>query len=362
MENKYSVSPAPHLHENISVKSVMWWVAAALVPALLASVYYFGMRAFWLTVSGVVTAVLCEAIIQKLRKQEITISDGSAVVTGMLMAFNLHAASPIWLPAVGSIFAIAIGKQVFGGLGHNVMNPALLARAFLVASWPGLTTGGWINTKLGSMSGLTTDLIASLPEKAQSFVTSATPLGIIKALRDPSFVNGLAETADKASQSADQIMGAMTHPDTLQNLFLGNVGGVIGEVSAVALLIGAAFLAFKHIIGWRIPLAYIGTVFVLTFLFGGIGSGSTSFLLPVFHVFSGGLILGAFFMATDMVTSPVTRNGRLLFGIGCGVITVVIRLVGGYPEGVSYSILLMNIAAPLLDKVTLPTPFGGGKK
>jgi len=347
----YAVSAAPHVKQKISVSSVMWQVALALSPALLAAVFFFGIRSLLLTVYAVLAAVITEALIQKLRKVPIKVTDGSAVVTGMLLAFNINVESPWWLPVVGAVFAIAIGKQIFGGLGHNPMNPALLGRAFLVASWPTLTTAGWTATTPfknifdSSMNGLKNPL-SNIPE----VITSATPLGVAKALRDPSLISrDLAET----------VMNKLANLDTIRDLFWGNIGGCIGEVSAGLLLLGAAYLAYKHIIEWRIPVSYIATVFVLTYIFGGInGLFSASLLLPVFHIFAGGLILGAFFMATDMVTSPVTKRGRIIFGIGCGVITVVIRLVGGYPEGVSYSILLMNIAVPLIDKFTVPKPFG----
>jgi len=352
MSKGYAVSAAPHVKQKISVSSVMWQVVAALVPALIAAVYFFGIRSLMLTMYGVMAAVITEAVVQKFRGIPVTIKDGSAVVTGILVAFNINVAAPWWIPVVGAVFAIAIGKQIFGGLGHNPFNPALLSRAFLTASWPTLLTAGWTSTKLGSISGI--EHFSGLSAKAQALITSATPLGVAKTLRNIDFL-GASET--------EVIMNKLADIGTIQNAFWGNIGGVIGEVSAAALLLGAAWLAFRHIIEWRIPVSYIATVFVLTFVFGGLnGMMSASILLPVFHIFSGGLILGAFFMATDMVTSPVTKRGRLVFGIGCGVLTVVIRLVGGYPEGVSYSILLMNIAVPLIDKFTLPKAFGEVKK
>lgn len=356
MNKIFAVSPAPHLKEGHSVKSVMWQVVIALIPALIAAVLFFGINALLLTLYGVVAAVATEALIQKLRKVPITIEDGSAVVTGILVSFNIHANSPWWLPVVGAIFAIAIGKQVFGGLGNNPFNPALLARAFMVASWPTLTTAGWkdawdkaiLNHGDKLMSGLNENILGSLTSQADKLlVTNATPLAVVKALRDTTAV---------AKDSAELITSHLTDLSTINNLFVGHIGGVIGEVSALALLIGAIYLASRHIIEWRIPLSYIATVFVLIALFGGINGPSIK--LAIYHVFAGGLILGAFFMATDMVSSPVTKRGRLIFGIGCGLITVAIRLVGGYPEGVSYSILLMNIAVPLIDRYTMPKAFG----
>ena len=355
MSDVYAVSAAPHIKQKISVGSVMWQVVLALTPALLAGIFFFGIQSLVLTLYAVAAAVITEALIQKLRNVPVTISDGSAVVTGMLIAFNINTSSPWWLPVVGSVFAIAIGKQIFGGLGFNIFNPALLGRAFLVASWPTLMTAGWKATQpMNKIFQSSINGLQDLPSNIPAVVTSATPLGVAKALRDSTQV---------APEIAETVMNSLSSTDTLQNLFWGNIGGVIGEVSVAALLIGAAYLAWKHIIEWRIPFSYIATVFVLTYIFGGInGLFSASIMLPVFHIFSGGLILGAFFMATDMVTSPVTKKGRLIFGIGCGILTVVIRLVGGYPEGVSYSIILMNIAVPLIDKYSLPKVFGEVKK
>ncbi len=351
MSDIYAISPAPQLKQNVSVKSIMWQVVAALTPALIAAVVFFGIRALLLTLYGVAAAVFTEAIIQRWRKVPVTISDGSAVVTGMLVAFNINAGAPWWIPVVGSVFAIAVGKQVFGGLGYNIFNPALLGRAFLMASWPTIMTSGWVKTKFGSINGLN---VSSLPHDIPSVITSATPLGVAKALRD---------TTQVSHDVANIVINKLADFHTLRNLFWGNVGGVLGEVSAAALLLGAAYLAMRRIIEWRIPTFYIGTVFVLTYIFGGVnGLFSASILLPFFHILSGGLILGAFFMATDMVTSPVTKKGRIIFGIGLGILTVTIRLVGGYPEGVSYSILLMNIVVPLLDRYSLPKFFGEVKK
>jgi electron transport complex protein RnfD len=227
----------------------------------------------------------------------------------------------------------------------------------MVASWPTLTTAGWkgaweraiVDHGDKLMSGLNNNILNGLTSQADKMlVTNATPLAVVKALRDTTAVS---------QNTAELISSHLTDFGTISNLFFGHIGGVIGEVSALALLIGAIYLASRHIIEWRIPLSYVATVFVLTALFGGINGPSIK--IAIFHIFAGGLILGAFFMATDMVSSPVTKRGRLIFGIGCGVITVAIRLLGGYPEGVSYSILLMNMAVPLIDRYTMPKPFGG---
>ncbi|NLK50125.1 MAG: RnfABCDGE type electron transport complex subunit D [Candidatus Cloacimonetes bacterium] len=367
MKDKVLVSPAPHLHDSSSIPKVMWNVVLALVPALIAAVYFWGFNALLLTLLGGVSAVFTEALIQKLRKVPISVSDGSAFLTGILLSYNIHANAPWWLPVVGAAFAIAIGKQVFGGLGNNPVNPALLGRAFLLASWPTLMTDGWIAPKGGALSGITNlNLIHSnlqaVSGKAHALVTGATPLNIAQSLRDSTFVNSLTADAGTNMDLANRIFTGITDGSTLQNLFWGNIGGCIGEVSVFALLIGAAWLLWKNIIEWRIPLFYLGTVAVLTFFFGTIPGSGYSFSIPIFHLFSGGLMLGAFFMATDYSTTPMTRKGRIIFGIGCGVLTVLIRFVGGYPEGVSYSILLMNVFTPLIDALTIPKAFGKVKK
>jgi len=374
MKDKFIVSPAPHLHDRTSIPNVMWNVVIALLPALVFAVYYWGWRSLWLTLLGALSAVLTEALIQKLRKVPITISDGSAFLTGMLLSYNISANSPWWLPVLGAAFAIAVGKQVFGGLGNNPVNPALLGRAFLLASWPSLMTSGdtWTWTlrrpfSQASINGISNlDLIhqnlQTVAPKAYDLVTSATPLKVAQTLRDSSFVNTITSSDSLNSVISNNIFTSLFDLGTLQQLFWGNVGGCIGEVSVFALLLGAAYLLWKNIIEWRIPLFYIGTVFVLTFFLGGIKGTGYSLMLPFFHIFAGGLMLGAFFMATDYTTSPLTKKGRVIYAVGCGLMTVIIRLWGGYPEGVSYSILFMNVMTPLIDKITMPKAFGRIKK
>ncbi len=356
--NIYKVSPAPHLHEHQSTSNIMWMVVIALLPALGVGTYFYGIKAFLLTLVGGLVAVVCEALIQKWRKVPITISDGSAFLTGLLVSFNIHANAPYWLPIVGSIFAIAVGKQVFGGLGNNPLNPALLGRAFLLASWPTLMTDGWKHTIKNSISGISETTMANVQNMsniAYTKITSATPLNVIKSIRD---VEMFSDASDPALVQ-DTIFNGLLDWSSLGNLLTGNIGGCIGEVSALALIIGGIFLMAKHIIDWRIPFSYIGSVFVLAWMFGGMnGLFSAGIQLPLFHILSGGLMLGAFFMATDYVSTPVTKRGRIIFGLGCGLLTITIRLVGGYPEGVSYSILLMNLATPLIDKWTMPKAFG----
>ncbi len=343
MDKKFYVSSSPHIFAKDSIPKIMWTVVLTLVPAGIGAVYFFGLRALWIIAIGVISAVLTEAAMQKLLKKPINISDGSAVLTGLLLAYNVSAQVPLWMPAVGSFFAIAVGKMVFGGLGYNPMNPALLGRAFLLASWPThMTIFTDAVPRGGTVSGI-------------DMMTSATPLNVLKTSQNI-LANPQEYTAQQAAQATEAI-GKLY--DSLDNLVVGRIGGCLGETSVILLLIGAAFLMYKRYIGWKIPFTYVGTVAFLSWMFGGVDGLFTG--NPVFHVVSGGLILGAFYMATDMVTSPVTFWGRIYFGVGCGIITVVIRQVGGYPEGVSYSILLMNLLTPILDRATRPKVFGRKK-
>lgn len=315
---KIIVSTSPHIKSSESVPKIMWSVNLSLLPAAILAVYFFGLRALWIMIAGIVTAVLTEAIIQKLSKQEVTIKDGSAFLTGLLLSFNVSSGVPLWIPVVGSFVAIAIAKLVFGGLGCNIFNPALIGRAFLLAAWPVQMT-----TWLAPFSAKTT----------------ATPLGVMK-------LEGPQALMDNFGGSMNSVYG---------NLFLGNVGGCLGEVSAIALLMGALYLIYKKYINWQLPVYYVGTVALLSWIFGG----ATLFTGdPLFHILSGGLILGAFFMATDMVTCPITVKGQIVFAIGAGIILTVIRIYGGYPEGCSYSILIMNAATPLIDRYFKPKKYG----
>ncbi len=315
MENTLIMSSSPHLRDKDSTSRIMLDVIIALIPAAAAGVWFFGFRALLVLVTTVFTCVASEYVYCRVLKRNITISDLSAVVTGMLLGMNLPPEIPLWIAAVGGVVAIVIVKQLFGGIGQNFMNPALAARVFLTVSWPVQMTR-W-----------------TFPDT----VSTATPLALIK---------GGMEAAEG------------TLPGYL-DLFIGNVAGCIGETSKLALLIGAAYLIYRRVITVEIPAAFIGTVALITFIFGGDRIFSGDF---VYHVLSGGLILGAFFMATDYSSSPVTRKGRLIMGIGCGLITAVIRLYASYPEGVSFSILLMNVATPLIDRFTIPRSFGGEKK
>lgn len=306
---KLTLSSSPHIQTNENVTTVMRDVIIALLPATIAAIYYFRFGAIVNILVAVLGAVAAEYLIQKLMKKPITIKDYSAAVTGLLLAFNVPSTLPWWMTLIGSVFAIAVVKQLFGGLGHNFMNPALAARAVLLASWPVEMTS-WVTTGADA-------------------VATATPLAVIKG-------------AEAGATSASMF-----------DLLIGNVGGCIGETSAILLIIGGIYLIYRGVITYVIPTYYIGTVAVLTFIFSGF-----DFSMLSYNILAGGLILGAFFMATDYTTSPVSKKGQIIYAIGCGLLTAVIRYYGGYPEGVSYSILLMNVATPLIDKYISPRVFG----
>ena len=319
MNKLLNVSGSPHVHSGETVQKIMWSVVLALVPAFLVSVFYFGLPVIVLTFVSVGCCVLFEYLIQRfLMKVKPTISDGSAVVTGLLLAFNVPANLPIWIMVVGAIVAIGIAKMPFGGLGHNPFNPALVARVFLLIAFPVAMTS-W-----------------PVPQPIWGFadaVTGPTPLGLLKE-----------------SASLD-----MSQMPSYPNLLVGQMGGSFGEVSAIALLIGAAFLLWKRIISWHIPVAFMLTVFVFSGIFWLIDP--THYASPFFHLLTGGIVLGACFMATDMVTSPTSHSGMLVFGCGCGLLTIIIRLFGAYPEGVSFSILIMNALVPLINKGFKPKTY-----
>ncbi|MDS1005287.1 RnfABCDGE type electron transport complex subunit D [Clostridium sp. FAM 1755] len=305
-ESMYTLSSSPHIRSKDSVQSIMRDVIIALLPAAIAGVYFFKLQALLVILTAVISCVAAEYIWEKATGRDISIGDLSAVVTGMLLAFNVPPTLPLWMIVIGSFFTIIVVKQFFGGIGQNIVNPALAGRAFLLASWPvAMTT--W------TVDG----------------VTTATPLAMLK--------------------------GAPGDLPTLASAFLGHIGGCIGETSALALLIGFAYLLYRRIITWHIPVTYVATVFILTTIIGrnGFMSGNA-----IYEIFVGGLMLGSIFMATDYTTSPMTKKGQVIFAIGCGLITTVIRIFGGYPEGVSYSILLMNLCVPLIDKFVTPRVFG----
>ena len=323
--NKYTISGSPHVHSTENTQKIMYRVILALVPALLVALYYFGWYALRLTIVSIAACMLTEWLIQKfLIKGPLTINDGSAALTGLLLAFNVPANLPIWMAIVGSIVAIGVGKMAFGGLGKNPFNPALVGRVFMLVSFPTAMTT-WPQAAPIFEKGFFADA-----------VTGPTPLGILKEAG----VGSLAETGDM------QFLA----------MVLGNRGGAFGEVCAIALLLGAIYLLARRVIEFVTPLTILLTVFIFTGICHLVNPAN--FIAPWYHIVYGGLILGAFFMATDMVTTPMTIRGKILFGVGVGLITVVIRLWGAYPEGVSFAILIMNAFTPLINKAFKPYVFG----
>ena len=317
--DRLRVSAPPHIGTPNDTKNVMLDVLIALFPAMIASVYFFGYRSALIIISAVGSAIAFEHIWSLIFKKPTTVWDLSCVVSGVLLAFNMPVTVPLWLPIVGSFFMIVIVKMCFGGIGQNFLNPALAARAFLMASWPSFMTN-FCNA--GIKLSLAGDYLASNDIDA---LTYSTPLAMLKSGTDLSTVV------------------------RRYDMFIGNIGGCLGETSAIALLIGGAYLVLKRVINWEIPLTYIAVVTVLSYLLG---------YNPTYYVLAGGLLLGAIFMATDYTTTPMTVPGRIVFGAGCGIITCVIRKWGGYPEGVSYAILIMNVVTPLIDKFIKPQKYG----
>ena len=318
MENNLIVSPSPHIHGGDSISKNMYGVLIALVPAFLVSLYYFGLGALIVTATSVVACVLFEYLIQKfLMKKEPTVCDGSAILTGVLLAFNLPSNLPVWIILIGALAAIGIGKMSFGGLGNNIFNPALVGRVFLLISFPAQMTM-W--PEVGQLTAYT------------DATTGATVLSLMNE-------------------------GALDKLPTLVDMLLGKMGGSLGEVSALALLLGLVFMLWKKIITWQIPVSILLTVFVFTGIMHLVNP--VQYASPFVHLLSGGLMLGAVFMATDYVTSPMSKNGMLVYGVGIGILTTVIRLFGSYPEGMSFAILIMNAFTPLINSYIKPKHFGG---
>ena len=322
------VSVSPHVRGKETVERIMWTVNLSLLPAFIMSVYYFGPLAAYVTGLCILSAVVSEHVYQISLKKQTTIGDGSAFLTGLLLGLNLPPSVPFYIPVVGSFVAIIITKLLFGGIGYNVFNPALIGRAFLLISFPKLMT---------IWTGPTAKFVA-LDAK-----TTATPLGILKE-------EGLARLIEVFGDKGDLYM----------SLLMGSRAGSLGETSVIALLLGAAFLFYRGYITWHVPFPFIATVGVMAWAFGGDAGLFTGD--PIIHLLSGGLILGAFFMATDYVTCPSIRKGQVIFGIGCGAITMMIRLKGGFPEGVMFAILLMNCFAPLIDRSVKSKLFGAVKE
>lgn len=323
--SNFTISPSPHVHGGDSIEKNMYGVLIALVPTFIFSIVFFGLGAILVTLTSVAACLVFEYVIQKyLMKQRPTIWDGSAIITGVLLAFNLPSSLPLWIVVIGALVAIGIGKMSFGGLGNNIFNPALVGRVFLLISFPVQMTTWPVPNGFATADA----------------VTGATPLALVKE----AVKNGQA--VGDALSSAGLSTG---------NLILGNIGGSLGEVAAIGLLLGFAYMLIRKIISWHIPVAIFATVIV----FSGILNlaDPAQFAGPVFHLFTGGLMLGAIFMATDYVTSPMTHKGMLIYGVGIGLLTVIIRVFGAYPEGMSFAILIMNGFTPLINRYCKPRRF-----
>ena len=321
---KLIATSSPHIRAAENTRSIMLDVIIAMMPALIWAIVKFGFRALLLTAVSAAGCVFFEWGYRKIMKKPQSVNDLSAVVTGILLAFVCPVNMPYWMILVGDFFAIVVVKQLFGGIGKNFINPALAGRAALVASYAGTMSGAWADPQAGWVPVVGT----------ADVVTAATPLAYMK-------------TGD---------MAGLTSQYSVADMFLGNIGGSLGEVSALLLIVGGLYLIWRKVINWQTPVAYIATVAVLTFLFPKGGADNLQFML--YSIFGGGLMLGAFFMATDYTTSPVTKAGQLIFGVGCGLLTVFIRYFGSYPEGVCYSIMIMNLVVALIDKAVKPSRFG----
>lgn len=325
MSNLLTVSPSPHVHSGDSTQKIMYRVVYAMIPALAWSVFVFGLDALRVTLLAVAACLAFEWLIQKyIVKITPTITDGSALITGILLAFNVPANLPWWIIIIGSLAAIGIGKLSFGGLGNNIFNPALVGRVFMLISFPVQMTSWPVNHQSGIDA-----------------VTAATPLSIIKeGIKNGTPITDISHNLPSAT-----------------DMLFGNIGGSLGEISAILLIVGGLYMLWKKVITWQIPVSIIGTVAVVAGIFWL--AKPDLYINPVYHVLTGGLMLGAIFMATDMVSSPMTPKGQIIYGVGIGVITIMIRMFGAYPEGISFAILIMNAVTPLINTYVKPKRFGG---
>ncbi len=341
MEQKLYVSSSPHVHGSASTRSIMWTVVATLIPAMGWSIYLFGLPALQVIVSTVLFCILAEAVCQKIAGKPMTLKDGSAVLTGLILALTLPPGLPIWICAIGGVVAIVIAKAFFGGLGQNPFNPAMTGRVFLLIAFPGPLTRWLVPRGTGAelfgqpvtaVDG--SGKIVELGAQNVDAITAATPLGLL---------------SENGAQAVATLSGST-------DIFFGSINGSLGETSALLLLLGGLVLIWRKIITWHIPVSFLGSMALFAAVSNGIDDANYAGV--VFHLFTGGALIGAFFMATDYVTSPMYPLGKLIFGFGCGILTMVIRLWAGYPEGVSFAVLLMNATVPILDTYTRPKKFG----
>ncbi len=364
MSNLFKVSPSPHVYGKDSIKSLMYGVIIALLPTLAVSLYFFGIGALIVTATAVASAMLFEYIITKfLLKQEPTLNDGSAIITGLLLAFNVPSNLPIWIILIGSLVAIGVGKMSFGGLGNNPFNPALVGRVFLLISFPVQMTS-WPKPGTGSIFWF----FGNAPKEVVDANTGATPLGVVK--------DGI-RNGEPISKIMDTI------PDYFQ-MFIGDIGGSLGEAAGIAIIIGFIYMLVRKIVTWHIPVVTVGTIGLFAGILWLFSTGGHDFIMssigldlpilhytndedqriafqmadPLFHILTGGVLLGAIFMATDYVSTPMTVKGMIIYSVGIGMLTVIIRVFGAYPEGVSFAILIMNAFVPLINMYVKPKRFG----
>ena len=330
---KLLVAPSPHVRHADRTATIMYDVAIALLPALGWGIYLFGIRALLLCVVSVFSATVSEWAYEKILHKPLTVADGSAIVTGLLLGLNLPVTAPLWLPILGSAFAIILVKQLFGGLGKNFVNPALSGRLFLFLSFPSLMTA-WTHYEPNLQ-----DWWRIGAPRVYDGISYATPLG---------------------QMLTDGPLNPVTHNSSAWNLLLGYRSGCIGEVCAVAILLGGIYLLVRRVITWHIPVAYLGTVALIAFLFPM--HDAPRFAFALYQLCAGGVLFAAFFMATDYVTCPITRRGQLIFGVGCGLLTMLIRYFGSFAEGASFAILVMNLLVPYIEKITVPRRFGAPRR
>ena len=346
--NLSAISCAPHVKSAESVKLIMWTVAAALLPSAVFAGITFGLNAVYIMAVSVLSAMIAEAVIQLVMKKPLTILDGSAAVTGLLVAMNVPHDAPVWISVAGAVFVIIFVKQLFGGLGFNLFNPALTARAAMMLFWSAFMTEKWY--QYDGMNAFKTDIINRI-DLALPMMEALSKTASSAALKTgPELILG-------NNLKIEQLYDILFSADMLKSLFFGNFRGGLGEISVLLLLIGGIFLIARKIISWQIPAVYIGTVGIISYIYYALSGNSLAQFYSLYHVFSGGLFLGAFFMATDPVTTPITGNGKLIFAVGCGILTFFIRFYGSYSYGVCFAILIMNAFVPLIDRFVKPKLF-----
>ena len=343
------LSSPPHIKSGDSIKNIMWTVVAVLMLPAAYSVYIFGLQTASILGVCVLSGISAEFLTQFLMKRKIQILNGSSVITALLLAMSVPPHSPLWMPAAGTVIAVVVFKEFFGGLGFNIFNPALAGRAFMTILWPVHMTSNWHIFPAGSVIAEKLITAGNFTSEVFLAITSATPLTVLK---------NSGRLAQDYNIPVESIYYFFISNNLIKSMLIGNVGGCIGETSVLIILLGGLFLMWRRIITWHVPVSFIGSMALATYLYYYNTGSTIPGFITMIHVFSGGLFIGAFFMATDMVTTPLSGRGLFLFGLGCGLITFLIRIIGGYTEGVMFAILLMNLSVPLIDRFFRPKVFG----